>query len=108
MEVKTKKRGKTVTVVHFIDAVDFTEVAAILIEALEKIYKQSPALALHYASLEPLDPQAFGEELALMFEPTDIQELMCVDQGPGIILGMYFARMELHDAEEQADAEAYT
>lgn len=105
MEVKTRRgkdNSKTRTVVHFTNKVEYTEIAAILIDTLERIYAHSPAMALHYADREPIDPKEFGEQLEMLFDPTDIQELMAVDQGPGILLGMYLAKLELADAE-QAD-----
>lgn len=103
---RSKSKQKEVTIIHYTDFVDFTEVAAILLQHFEKIFEQSPMMALHYATQEPIDPQAFGEELAIIFTNEDIQELLNVDQGPGILLGMYLAKKEFESAEQHQTEEA--
>lgn len=98
---KIKRSKKEITVIHYTDFVDFTEVAAILLQHFEKIFEQSPMMALQYATQEQPDPQAFGEELASIFTNEDIQELLSIEQGPGLLLGMYLAKKEFESAEQQ-------
>lgn len=96
-----KKEGKQF-VVHFPDVVDYTEVASILIQHLEVAFMQSAAIALHYAD-ERLNPVTLGEELSLIFLPEDVQELMSISQGPGILLGMYLAKKEFENVGEESE-----
>jgi len=102
------KKGKVAvrTVVHFAASVNYIEVAAILIQHLEKAFIQSPELALNFAGEEAiLDPVHFGEELSLIFTEEDIAELLPLDIGPGLILGMYLAKKEFEYAEERSEAD---
>lgn len=98
---KTRQREKKF-VVLFQDAVDYTELASILIGHLETAFTQSAAVALHYAETD-LDPVTFGEQLALIFTPEDIQELMSISQGPGILIGMYLAKREFENVSEDSE-----
>lgn len=100
----SKKQGPTV--IHYTNFVDFTEVAAILIGHLETAYAQSPMMALQYSTLDIPDPAAFGQELALIFTAEDVTEILTIDQGPGILLGMYLAKKEFEAyGEEQQEQE---
>ena len=58
-------------------------------------------MALQYAD-QDLDPTNFGKDLSLLFTEEDVQALMSIDQGPGILLGMYLAKVEIANAEQAA------
>lgn len=94
--------------IEYIDHIDLTEVASILIGHLDEAFVYSQPLAISFSTGEPMDPVSFGKRLEQLLSHEEINELMHLPQGPGIILGVYLHSLKLEDDHARQENEDST
>lgn len=103
-KVKKEKKQKPV-VIFYQDAINYGDVAEILLNKLNNALIASKDLALMLPEPESLTPPQFAEELSSVFNPTALHDLMESEIGQGIILGAYLVN-KAHEEEQLAELEA--
>lgn len=104
---KSKKAPqKEVTVVHFVDVINFYDAADIICEKVNKMAISSKEMAF-VAAEGGFDAQAFAQVLEDQIDPNMLQELLATEFGQGILCGIYMAHVgEQSLAQEVAALEA--
>lgn len=86
-----KEETKETTVIHFADAVNYTEVAAILSEKVNRLCVNSKELSF-LAAEDGFDIYKFADVLNDMIDFEMLNELMVSEVGQGILIGIYLMR----------------
>lgn len=107
---KSKKSKKTaqeeVTVIHFVDVINYYDAADIICQKVNKLAVSSKEMAF-VAAEGGFDAQAFAQVLEDQIDPNMLQELLATEFGQGILCGIYMAHVgEQSLAQEVAALEA--
>lgn len=93
---KNKKSKKTtqeeVTVIHFVDVINYYDAADIICQKVNKLAVSSKEMAF-VAAEGGFDAQAFAQVLEDQIDPNMLQELLATEFGQGILCGIYMAHV---------------
>jgi hypothetical protein len=98
-----EEEGTTHNVVHFVDYVNYTEVAAIITAKVEKLCKSSKQMAFIFQE-DGFDLELFADVLENAIDPEMLEEFIGSDVGAGILAGIYLMSVERENQLAEIEA----